>query len=140
MSTKIRIHTRIDHSMRLVNSLIDNGSQLMSIHGRTWQQNRNGAADWSAVQQLCDVDRVPTFSNGGVRCAADIDRALLATNADGIMSAEPLLVDPHLFRTWALQRRPQHSPTAASTSIDDKHNDNQRCWLQVNYFFLKFFF
>jgi tRNA-dihydrouridine synthase 1 len=82
LTTKIRIHQRVEHSLALIEAMVDAGSRLVTVHGRTWQQNRGGAADWSVVRALCGASRVPTLNNGGVRCAADIDRALAGNQSE----------------------------------------------------------
>jgi tRNA-dihydrouridine synthase 1 len=42
--------------------------------------------------------RIPVLANGNVRTLADAQRLMDETGADGVLSADPLLVNPALFR------------------------------------------
>lgn len=43
--------------------------------------------------------RIPVLANGDVRCLAEGRALMAATGAVGVMSAEPLLLNPALFAT-----------------------------------------
>lgn len=42
--------------------------------------------------------RIPVLANGNVRTLEDAQRLMAETGADGVLSADPLLVNPALFR------------------------------------------
>lgn len=49
--------------------------------------------------------RIPVLANGDVRCLEEARALMAATGADGVMSAEPLLMNPMLFDP---QQQPQN--------------------------------
>lgn len=102
----------------LVSTLQECGIALLAAHGRTLEAGgRNGPADWDAIggiRALLSSD-IPLLSNGNVALPKHIDAALAATGADGVMSAEPLLVDPLLFAKWHSRR---------SRSSNNNNNNN----------------
>jgi tRNA-dihydrouridine synthase 1 len=139
VTAKIRIDVQPYRTEQLVDALVNSGISMLAVHGRTLEAGaRNGAADLDAVAAIRSMvpEHIPVLSNGNVTSAQDIDAALLTTNADGkraelfehliviiiilgVMSAEPLLVDPMLFAKWQHRRRSRC--TSAAHADDDAH-------------------
>jgi tRNA-dihydrouridine synthase len=111
IATKIRVDESPCLTESLVQHLIDARIAMIAVHGRTLSNGRNGAADWDAIGAVVEMASraaapLPVLSNGGVARADQIDEALAYTGAAGLMSAEPLLVDPLLFAKWARHALP----------------------------------
>lgn len=85
--------------MALVRGIEAAGCSILTVHGRTKEQNKHlvGACDWQLIREIKQALRIPVFANGGIHKFADIERCLLETGADGVMSAESLLENPALF-------------------------------------------
>jgi tRNA-dihydrouridine synthase len=66
-------------------------------------------ADWAAIAAVRAALRIPVLANGDVRCLAEARALMEATGAAGVMSAEPLLINPALFNTHEVGRR-THNP------------------------------
>ena len=96
---KIRILKTEERTMELVHRIVKAGCKLLTVHGRTKEQNKErvGSCDWAMIKKIKEAIDIPVFANGGIFNFADVDRCLAETNVDGVMSAEALLENPALF-------------------------------------------
>lgn len=85
--------------MELVRGIQEAGCWLLTVHGRTKEQNKHlvGACDWDTIRDIKKELKIPVFANGGIHKFNDVVRCLEHTGADGVMSAESLLENPALF-------------------------------------------
>lgn len=50
------------------------------------------------MQAVRQAIGIPMLANGNIQCMDDVRRCMAYTGADGVMSADPLLANPALFR------------------------------------------
>ena len=99
VTCKIRILPREEDTMRLVKIIEDAGCSLLTVHGRTKEQNKLkvGKCDWSMIKKIKQAVKIPVFANGGIYSYEDAIECLKFTGVDGVMSSESLLENPALF-------------------------------------------
>ena len=113
LSCKIRLLKHLPDSVSLALELQEAGARMLTVHGRT-AQNKNvhtGPADWDAIRAIEEALRgasaagtaglgersIALIANGGIASRACAMTCLEHTGADGVMSSEALLEQPHLF-------------------------------------------
>jgi len=98
VSCKIRLLPSLEKTIQLAKLLEANGCALLTVHGRTKEQNKRlvGSSDWNAIQKIKEAISIPVFANGGIGVREDVKRCMDATGVDGVMSSEAILENPGL--------------------------------------------
>ncbi|KAK6209524.1 dihydrouridine synthase [Colletotrichum tabaci] len=101
VTAKIRILDTREATLAYAKNVLSAGASILTVHGRLREQKGHltGLADWSVIKWLREQLPPETvlFANGNILQHDDLQRALEATGADGIMSAEGNLSDPTIF-------------------------------------------
>lgn len=99
VTCKIRLLPTREASLKLAKMLVDAGCSLLTIHGRTKEEKKQktGDCDWETIRLIREAVNVPVIANGGIGCAADVERCLATTKCEGVMSSEAVLENPALF-------------------------------------------
>jgi len=104
VSIPVTVKTRIGWDANSINILEvakrieDAGASALTLHCRTKVQGHSGEADWSWINKVKEVIKIPVVLNGGVFTASDVIRAFNETNADGVMIARGAIEHPWIFR------------------------------------------
>jgi len=99
VTCKIRILPKEEDTMHLVRTIVNAGCSLLTVHGRTKEQNKQkvGKCDWDMIRKIKQSVDIPVFANGGIYNYEDAMKCLEYTGVDGVMSSESLLENPALF-------------------------------------------
>ncbi|KAH0423336.1 dihydrouridine synthase [Colletotrichum camelliae] len=101
VTAKIRILDTKEATLAYAKNVLAAGASIVTVHGRRREQKGHltGLADWGIIRWLREQLPAETvlFANGNILQHADLARAVEATGADGIMSAEGNLSDPAIF-------------------------------------------
>lgn len=101
VTAKMRILETKERTLEYAKMIVSAGASILTVHGRRREQKGHnmGVADWAMIRHLRDNLPPDTviFANGNILNRGDIQPCLVATGADGIMSAEGNLSDPTIF-------------------------------------------
>ncbi len=75
----------------------DNGTSMLTVHGRTRSMLYSGTADWDMIAKVKAQSSIPVIANGDVVGADSALRCLKWTNADGLMIGRATFGDPWVF-------------------------------------------
>ncbi|MBU0767026.1 tRNA dihydrouridine synthase DusB [Patescibacteria group bacterium] len=85
-----------DQLISFCSKLVEAGADALAIHGRTYTQKYNGAANWDPIYELKKVISVPVIGNG------DITSAQIAVdklgNLDGVMIGRGTFGNPWIMK------------------------------------------
>lgn len=104
VSVPVTVKTRIGWDANSINILDvakrieDAGASALTLHCRTKVQGHSGDADWSWINKVNEVIKIPVALNGGVFSANDVVNAFNETNADAVMIARGAIEHPWIFR------------------------------------------
>ncbi len=73
------------------------GADLITIHGRSRSMMYDGAPYYREIANAKAAVRIPVIANGGIFSAADAERMMERTGADGVMPARYGLEHPFIF-------------------------------------------
>ena len=135
VTVKMRLGWDDDHlcAPELAHIAQECGADLLTVHGRTREQQYAGHADWQAVARVKQAVRIPVLLNGDIISADSALRALRETGCDGLAIGRGALGNPFLFAQIraALAGQPVVYPTfeqVVETAI--RHGEMMRAWKQ----------
>ncbi|KAF2266487.1 Dus-domain-containing protein [Lojkania enalia] len=103
VTAKMRVLETREKTLGYAKMLLDAGASIITVHGRRREQkgHNTGLADWSMIRYLREnlPKEAVIFANGNILQHEDIDKCLVETGADAVMSAEGNLYDPTIFAT-----------------------------------------
>ncbi len=73
------------------------GAQALTVHCRTRCQGYRGHADWSWLEKIKKVIRIPLIGNGDITSEVDVKK-MLATGCDGVMIGRGAIANPWIFQ------------------------------------------
>jgi tRNA-dihydrouridine synthase 1 len=99
LACNIRLFKDLNRSYAFVQRLEAEGCQMLTVHGRTRDQNKDmvGAANLEAIRKIKSLVSIPVIANGSVATFKDLGHILETTKCNGVMSAEAILEYPALF-------------------------------------------
>ena len=100
VSVKIRLHADLRRTVSLCRQLEAAGASFITVHGRTAAQ-RGQPVDLAAIRTIKQSLICPVLANGDVKSAADVERTVAETGADGVMAARGLLNNPAMFAGYS---------------------------------------
>ena len=75
----------------------DSGADMITVHGRTRDKIYAGEVDYGEIARAKAAVSIPVIANGGIFCAADAEKLLDETGADGVMVARGAMYSPWLI-------------------------------------------
>lgn len=77
---------------------VDEGAELISVHGRTRAQQYTGRADRSVIRRVVEaVPKIPVLANGDIVTPVDVFEMLADTRAAGVMIGRGAMGNPWIF-------------------------------------------
>ena len=73
------------------------GADMLTVHGRTRQQQYAGKADWAMIAQVKQAVAIPVIANGDIVNGSSALDALRVTGCDGLAIGRAALGNPWIF-------------------------------------------
>lgn len=100
VTVKMRLGWDSDHlnCFNLAKKFEEIGVQMLAIHCRTRNQMYTGKANWSAIERLKEIVKIPYLCNGDIRSVEDAVLALNQSKANGVMIGRGTLGRPWFLK------------------------------------------
>lgn len=100
VTVKMRLGWDSEHlnCFELAKKFEEVGIQMLAIHCRTRNQMYAGKANWSAIEHMKEIIKIPYLCNGDIRSVEDAASALHQSKADGVMIGRGALGRPWFSR------------------------------------------
>lgn len=96
----------------------DSGADMISIHGRSKNMMYHGTPYFDQIEQAKSVVRIPVIANGGIFSAADAEKMMHLTGADGVMIGRYALENPFIFSELTHKEIRKNKYTIISQQLD----------------------
>lgn len=87
----------IKETVEFAKKVEETGVKLITIHGRTTEQDKNGNVNIDCISEIVKNTRIPIIANGGVKSLEEANEIMMKTGAAGVMVAQALLRNPVVF-------------------------------------------
>jgi nifR3 family TIM-barrel protein len=103
----------------------DSGADMVTIHGRSKNMMYHGTPYFDQIEQAKSAVRIPVIANGGIFSAADAEKMMNLTGADGVMIGRYALENPFIFSEFIHKEIKKNKYTIICEQIDlaSKHYD-----------------
>ncbi|TAK37060.1 MAG: tRNA-dihydrouridine synthase family protein [Chloroflexota bacterium] len=102
------------------------GAQLLSVHGRTREQQFGGTADHEVIAAVKRVVHIPVVGNGDIVSSATARAMLETTSVDGLMVGRGAKGNPWLFAELQAELKSSDSYRQQSISFGDVIREQSR--------------
>lgn len=96
----------------------DSGADMITVHGRSRNMMYHGTPYFDQIEQAKSVVRIPVIANGGIFSAADAEKMMALTGADGVMIARYALENPFIFSELTQKEIKKNKYTIICEQID----------------------
>ena len=121
VTVKMRLGWDEEHknAVEFARALEQAGADMLTVHGRTRQQQYAGKADWEMIARVKRAVSIPVVANGDIVDGAAALDALKTTGCDGVAIGRAALGNPWVFaQIQAALAGESYSPPPFSQVID----------------------
>jgi tRNA-dihydrouridine synthase len=99
VSVKLRAghQNDLEYLIHFIQGLEQAGASWITLHPRTTEMKRRGAADWSQIREVRSRVSIPVIGNGDIQVADDVRRMRAETGCDMVMVGRALTARPWLL-------------------------------------------
>ncbi len=99
VTVKMRLGWDEEHrnAVTIAKMLEQAGADMLTVHGRTRQQQYAGKADWAMIAQVKQAVAIPVIANGDIVNGSSALDALRVTGCDGLAIGRAALGNPWIF-------------------------------------------
>ena len=121
VTVKMRLGWDAEHknAVAFARALEQAGADMLTVHGRTRQQQYSGKADWDMIGRVKRAVSIPVIANGDITDGKTALDALKITGCDGVAIGRAALGNPWIFaEIKAALAGESYSPPPFSQVID----------------------
>ena len=121
VTVKMRLGWDAEHknAVEFARALEQAGADMLTVHGRTRQQQYAGKADWDMIAKVKRAVSIPVIANGDITNGQSALDALKTTGCDGVAIGRAALGNPWIFaEIKAALAGESYSPPPFSQVID----------------------